>query len=507
MKNLYLEAAATFSFSLFATWLLLPKLTDIAVRIGLVDQPNRRKVHKRPKPLIGGVAMVAGVGLSCLLFLHPASLRGFFIGLAILLIVGFLDDFRELNHRLKFLAQFLSMGCLVFLSGVRLETLGELLPGFSLSIGYMVVPLTILSGVGVINAVNMADGLDGLAGGLALTAFASFSFLAHLNGQPNLMLLSLAFCGALIIFLKHNWHPSSLFMGDAGSLTIGFTLAFLSIAISQRGLGLVPPLTILLIMAVPVTDTLTVMTKRMIRKRSPFRADRTHFHHLLLRCGFTKRLSVLTILGISLALSAVGLGGALLNVPHYYLMAAFLGYFGLYLLFVFYATEILRAKLRITLGRPHGSGIIVSAVAFLMERIERKVKVRWEGFQFSADTPAPCILNRAGMQVGGTFKDLSTKGFSITSCESLTLGEELGAGLFLRHEGKSGKVQELDLSVTVELVRTRQEGEEFEYGFRFSNMDRDASQKITRFLSKADIQAAETGGPLPAIMYSEDFAG
>jgi hypothetical protein len=228
---------------------------------------------------------------------------------------------------------------------------------------------------------------------------------------------------------------------------------------------------------------------------------------LLLRCGFTKRLSVLTILGISLALSAVGLGGALLNVPHYYLMAAFLGYFGLYLLFVFYATEILRAKLRITLGRPHGSGIIVSAVAFLMERIERKVKVRWEGFQFSADTPAPCILNRAGMQVGGTFKDLSTKGFSITSCESLTLGEELGAGLFLRHEGKSGKVQELDLSVTVELVRTRQEGEEFEYGFRFSNMDRDASQKITRFLSKADIQAAETGGPLPAIMYSEDFAG
>jgi UDP-GlcNAc:undecaprenyl-phosphate GlcNAc-1-phosphate transferase len=490
MTDLYLQAASTFSVSFIVTWLLLPILASIAGRIGLVDHPNHRKVHKSPKPLIGGLAMVAGVAFSSLVFIPLTNLGGFFIGLAILLIVGFLDDFRELNHRLKFVAQFLSMGCLIYLSGVRLETFGEILPGFILPGGDLVVPLTILGGVGVINAVNMADGLDGLAGGLALTAFASFSFLTYLNGQFHLMQLSLAFCGALIIFLKYNWHPAAFFMGDAGSLTVGFTLAFLAIAISQTGQGLVPPVSVLLIMAVPVTDTLTVMAKRMMRKKSPFRADRTHFHHLLLRCGYTKRLSVFTIIMISLLLSAAGISGALLQIPDYYLMAAFLSYFGLYLIFVLYATKILRAKLRISNDRPHGSGRLVSGVANSMELFEKTVKIRLEGFQFTTVTPTPCLLNRSGEHFAGALKNLSAKGFSITSCEALTLGEELDAGLSVRDTKKNGQMRELDLSVTAEVIRAKKGDEEYEYRFRFSNIDRNASQKITRFLGKAHIESA-----------------
>ena len=492
MTILYAKAALAFSVSLVVTSLLLPRMALIATRIGLIDHPNKRKVHKHPKPLVGGVAMASGVVMSSLFVLNITHLRGFFIGFTILLLVGFLDDFKELNHRVKFLAQFLAMGFVVFMEGARLENLGELLPGIVVPVGKMVVPLTMISGVGGINAINMSDGLDGLAGGLSLIAFAAFSGLAYLNGQTQLMLLSLAFCGALVVFLEYNWHPASLFMGDAGSLILGFSLVFIAIMLSQSGRGLVPPVSILLILTVPITDTLTVMTKRLMRKRSPFHADKTHFHHLLLRCGFTKRLSVLTITAISLLLSVIGVTGAILHVREYDLMLLFLGYFAIYLFFVFYATKILRAKLRITKGRPHDSGRVVSGIAGFMEFIERIAKIKWEGFQFKTATPTPCVLNRSGEQFTGALKNLSAKGFSVTSSEPFMLGEELGAGIFLREENRCGKTRELDLSVTAEIVRTKQGSEEFEYSFRFSNMDKNASQKITRFLGRANIQPAES---------------
>ena len=492
MTKLAITAVSAFGVSLAATWLLLPRLAEIATRIGLIDHPNKRKIHRHPKPLVGGVAMAAGIVLSSLAFLNITSLRGFFLGLTILLLVGFLDDFKELNHRVKFLAQFLAVGCMIFMDGVRLENLGELLPGITIAVGSMVLPLTMISAIGVINAINMSDGLDGLAGGLSLLAFASFSGLAYLNGQPQLLLLGLAFCGALLIFLRHNWHPSTLFMGDAGSLVLGFSLAYFAIALSQSGRGLVPPVSILLIMAVPITDTLTVMLKRLMRKRSPFHADKTHFHHLLLRCGFTKKLAVLTILTISLALSLVGMTGAVLGLKHSDLMLVFFGYFCFYLFSVFFATKILRAKLRIARGRPHGAGRLVSSVAGAMEFIERLAKIKWEGFQFNAASPTPCVLNRSGGQVAGTLKNLSAKGFSATSSEPLTLGDEFAAGIFLREENQRGGVKELDLSITAEIVRAKKVDEEFEYSFRFSNLDRNASQKIVRFLGRANIEPADT---------------
>ncbi len=488
MTGLLVKAASSFSVSLIATFLLLPRLAVIATRLGLIDHPNKRKVHKVPKPLVGGMAMASGVVLSSLIFINITNLRGFFLGFTILLLVGFLDDFKELNHRLKFVAQFLAVSLIIFIDGARLENLGELLPGIMVPVGHMVVPLTMISAVGVINAVNMSDGLDGLAGGLSLIAFAAFSALAYLNGQPQLMFLSLAFCGALVVFLKYNWQPASLFMGDAGSLVLGFSLAFFAIMLSQSGRGLVPPISTLLIMAVPVTDTLTVMTKRLMRKKSPFRADKTHFHHLLLRCGFSKKLSVVTITTISLLLSVIGVAGAVLNIQQYDLIILFLGYFGCYLFFVFYATKILRAKLRITKGRAHGSGRLVSSIAGLLELIERISKIRWEGFQFNTAIPTPCLMKRSGEQIAGALKNLSAKGFSITSCESLTLGEELDAGIFVRDGNQPGNSRDLDLSITAEVIGARKGNEEFEYRLRFSNIDKNASQKITRFLERVNIQ-------------------
>ncbi len=485
------RAGVIFSVSLAVSALLLPRLAGIASRIGLLDQPSKRKIHHQPKPLVGGVAMAAGVAIGSLLCLDFSHLRGFFLGFTILLLVGFLDDFRELDHRSKFIAQLLAVSCTIFMDQTRLLTLGDLLPDLTFPTGIMAVPITIIGAVGVINAVNMSDGLDGLAGSLSLIACAALAVLAYLNGQFQFMLLALAFCGALSVFLKHNWHPATLFMGDAGSLILGFALAYLGIGISQAGRGLVPPVSILLIMAVPIVDTVTVMTKRMLRKKSPFQADRTHFHHLLLRCGFTNKLSVLTIVAISSVLAATGVAGAFLGVQDDYLMAVFLGYSGCYLLFVIFATRILRAKLRLSRGRSHGAGILVSRIARLMECLDRKAKIRWEGFQFKTTTPTPCILSKSGQQVAGALKNLSAKGFSITTCESLLLGEELAAGLFVRNDGRRDKPRTLDLAINAEVIKATAGEQEFEYLFRFANLDRNATQQINRFLVRADIQPAE----------------
>ncbi len=482
MENLSVQAVLTFLLALLLTGLALPKLVRIAGRVGLVDLPCRRKIHTTPKPLIGGVAILTGVLFSSLVFIPFTNLRGYFLGLAILLIVGFLDDFRELNHRLKFVAQFLAVGTIIFWSGARLETFGEILPGLQVHLGYLAMPITFLAGIGVINALNMADGLDGLAGGLALAAFASFSYLAHLNGQPNLMLLSLAFCGALIVFLRYNWHPASLFMGDAGSLTLGFSLVFLGIVLSQSGRGLVPPVTVLLIMAVPVTDTLTVMTKRMTRQKSPFHADKTHFHHLLLRFGFTKRHSAYTIITISLFLSIIGLAGAVLRIPHYYMMVVFLAYAALYTLFVFRATAILRVKLRITNGKSHFSGGVALGLAKLMEGAERLVKIRWEGYHFSVATPMPCLLIRGNERYAGIIRSISTRGFAATTTERLPVGEVVKAGLCLLDEKKHGKAGKVNLRIPAMVSGIREKVDTIEYDFRFVKKKRSDSRELANFL-------------------------
>lgn len=255
--TLYIFLAFFVSFAI--AFLILPKLTRIASRIGLMDYPdNSRKVHTMPKPLVGGLGMIIGISFSCLLFFPVSELRGFFAGVITLGIVGFLDDFRELNHRLKFLAQIGASAFMIFFSKTVLLSFGDLLSFGPINLGIFTIPMTIFCTVGVINAINMIDGLDGLAGSISLIGFVAFSIFAYLNRQTELMLLSLALCGAVAGFLRYNWHPSRLFMGDSGSLFLGFSLAFLSIAITQTNDSLVPPVAPLLILAVPVVDTITI---------------------------------------------------------------------------------------------------------------------------------------------------------------------------------------------------------------------------------------------------------
>jgi len=211
-----------FIFPIALGVLLFPKLIKIARRVGLMDQPGGRKMHSNPKPLVGGLGMAIVLLITCLLFVPLPGLRGYWAGMALLVLIGFLDDFKELSHQWKFVAQFVAVVCMVFYSDMLLKGFGNLLGLGEIRFGILAVPVTIFCVVGVINAINMIDGLDGLAGGVSLVAFAAFAWLFYWIGNPGFMLVNIALAGTVAGFLIFNWQPARLFMGDAGSLFLGW---------------------------------------------------------------------------------------------------------------------------------------------------------------------------------------------------------------------------------------------------------------------------------------------
>ena len=200
--TLEIRSLLTFLVAFFAALYVLPSLAHIAIRFGLVDMPNERKLHVRPRPLVGGIGIVIAATFSSLGFVSLQGLRGYFSGLAVLLLVGFFDDFQEVGHRKKFLAQIVATTLLVYLSKIYLADFGNLL-GFGAmtlpDIGWLTWAITVFCVVGGTNAVNMIDGIDGLAGGIALVAFLTFAALASLAGDNVLMLLNLALAGVCLV--------------------------------------------------------------------------------------------------------------------------------------------------------------------------------------------------------------------------------------------------------------------------------------------------------------------
>ncbi|GBE32113.1 putative undecaprenyl-phosphate N-acetylglucosaminyl 1-phosphate transferase [bacterium BMS3Bbin05] len=333
-----------FAVSMLTTLVVLPRFANIAGRIGLIDLPDRRKVHASPIPLVGGLGMIAGVTMSSLLFVPLANLRGFFAGIIVMTFAGFMDDYRELDHRVKFAAQITAAILMVYFSDTVLHTFGNLVGQGDFDFGIFSVPVTIFCTVGIINAINMIDGVDGLAGSISFIAFLSFAVLAYANGQYALVLICLAMSGAVLGFLRYNRHPSRLFMGDAGSLTLGLSLAFLSIAITQKANSVIPPVAPLLILAVPIVDTVAVMFKRGINGKSPFHADKTHLHHVLLGFGINKKNTARLMTALTLLLSCIAIAGSLLVVPEYLMFMAFAIYFVSYFVMPFMVRGMLTRR-------------------------------------------------------------------------------------------------------------------------------------------------------------------
>lgn len=285
---------------------VIPVMMRLAPWLGMMDQPDPRKVHARPVPRVGGWGIALGALLPIFILLpHTPTVLSYVFGVAVLLIFGTLDDRQEMGHYTKFVGQFLAVLPVVTYGGVyvaHLPLLGiELIPT---AIG---IPFSIFALMGMINAINHSDGLDGLAGGEAFLSLAAFAFLGYLAGSDLVLTIALAAMGGGLGFLRYNTHPAIVFMGDGGSQFLGFTLGFLAIELTQQADRSLSPTVVLLLLGLPIADILMVLAKRISRGMNWFRATRNHLHHRLLDIGFVHQESVVIIYTIQALLVFSGI--------------------------------------------------------------------------------------------------------------------------------------------------------------------------------------------------------
>ena len=285
----------TLLLSLFITLVMIPILKTYAVRLHTVDIPNGRSIHTLPKPKIGGIAMAMGTIVPVLLWSPKGDFTSALLaGSALIAIFGFIDDQRDLNYKTKFVGQICAALIVIFHGGVVIRSLGGILPDGMLLPGWLAVPLTVVVIVGVTNAINLSDGLDGLAGGISLLCFSCIGIIAYQVGNYTIATIAVAVVGAIFAFLRFNTYPAVIFMGDAGSLLLGFLAVTLSLGLSQDN-SPVSPLFPLILLGFPILDTLRVMVERISAGHSPFMADNNHFHHKLIQQGIPHSKAVVTI--------------------------------------------------------------------------------------------------------------------------------------------------------------------------------------------------------------------
>jgi UDP-GlcNAc:undecaprenyl-phosphate/decaprenyl-phosphate GlcNAc-1-phosphate transferase len=299
-----LELLYSFTVALFLTTALIPLCIRIAPQLGLIDAPNEsRKVHSQIIPRSGGLAMAVGIIIPLLWFLPPDSeLLHLCLGGIIIVAFGLLDDSKNLHYTWKFLGQILAT-ITVMHGGFILHHLP--LAGLDDLPMWLTYPMTFFFILGVINAVNLTDGLDGLAAGTTLLALAILLVLSLQTEQQSSAFIALTVIGGILGFLRYNTHPAQVFMGDTGSQSLGFIAACLSIAVTQSPLSAASAALPLLILGLPVLDTLTVITIRLSQGRSPFSPDRNHLHHQIMALGFRHNEAVAIIYLLQILLLAL----------------------------------------------------------------------------------------------------------------------------------------------------------------------------------------------------------
>tara|TARA_A100001015_G_scaffold122128_1_gene135372 strand:+ start:909 stop:2534 length:1626 start_codon:yes stop_codon:yes gene_type:complete len=283
-----------FISSLLITILLIPPLTYFSGVFNLYDYPSARKVHATPIPRIGGIAITMAIliPIATLLSINTATI-GLILALVCIFILGVLDDIVSLNYRYKFLFQIIAT-CLVLGMGY-IDVADSYYYQADLGRTVCLVALYLFFTLGVTNAINLADGLDGLAGGATLLSFSMMGLLAYESDNSEILIMVLAILGSVFGFLRYNTHPAKVFMGDTGSLLLGFLLGVLSILICHSESNAYVKTLPLLLVGLPVFDTLFVMAYRISQGRSPFHADKNHFHHRLMDNGLKHQQAVLLI--------------------------------------------------------------------------------------------------------------------------------------------------------------------------------------------------------------------
>lgn len=347
-----LRLIATALLAFGATYVMVLVLMPVARRLGLVDLPDARKTHNGEVPTIGGIAIAVAVVETAVLMgaieqVHPA----FWAGLLVIVLVGTLDDLHDLGHRSKFLAQIAAAALMVFWAGWYLQSLGNLLGNWPLALGVLAIPFSLFAIIGVVNAINFSDGADGLAGGLAFNALLWLAAIAALggNGAAGDIQIVLAILGAIAAFLAFNLRlpgrgKALIFLGDAGSLGLGFVLAWFMVWGAVRPDPLFAPVTAIWLLSVPLADTLTCAGRRLLSGTSPFKADRKHLHHILVDMGLPTGKAVAAINAGAFILAAIGVAGWYFRVPEQVMFFLAMGIFAAYIVFSAEALRVIEAR-------------------------------------------------------------------------------------------------------------------------------------------------------------------
>lgn len=326
-----------FLIALFVALIVTPAVIVLAAKTGAMDAPDARKVHKGPMPRIGGLAIYCGFMAAILAMLNFAELTqevangviGLLLGGTLIVIIGLIDDYKNLPAKVKLLGQVLA-ACVVVYFDVRIDVITDPF-GDYLYLEYLAAPATVFWIVGLTNTVNLIDGLDGLAAGVSTIASVTIMLVALQEDVMIVALFTAALAGAALGFLRYNFNPAKIFMGDTGSMFLGFILAGISVIGAVKCTATIALIVPILALGLPIMDTTFAIIRRYRGGVPIFKPDKGHLHHRLLDLGFSQRQAVLLMYVISalLGLSAVALnevsGGMSIVIVVCVLLVVFLG--------------------------------------------------------------------------------------------------------------------------------------------------------------------------------------
>lgn len=283
-----------------------PLVKRLAYRIKAVDKPAARKVHLKPMPRLGGLAICLGFWFAVLLTQElTREICALLGGGLLIILVGIWDDVKGVSPKTKLVVQVLA-ACIVLASGVRVNFMTHPLKGV-IDLGYLGYPLTVLWIIGVTNAVNLIDGLDGLAAGVAAIAAVTLGIVSLIEGVAAMAFAPFILAASILGFLRYNFHPAQIFMGDTGSLFLGFNLATMAIIGLTKSATVISLFLPIVILGIPIMDTLFAIIRRYSNGKPIFSADKDHLHHRLLALGLSHRHTVLAIYGVSVLLGVTAI--------------------------------------------------------------------------------------------------------------------------------------------------------------------------------------------------------
>ncbi len=315
---------------------------NLAHNYSIVDHPGEHKTHEESTPFVGGIGIFLSLCMAfILLFNFYPELNSHWLVLVfcslLIFATGFVDDLLNLKYKPRLVIQIVVASIVVIFCGLALDDLGDLFFGFPLQLGLLAVPFTVFAIVGGINVINMIDGIDGLSGSVSFVSLLLLGFVAFIGGDFQNLILIVALAGGVIGFLFFNLrYPSQqrarVFLGDNGSMLLGFLIALLLISLAQGANSAMQPVTALWLFAIPLMDTAGVMQRRILMGKSPFSPDQNHLHHILLKVGYRVEEAVLFIVAMQLLLGIIGLAGLYMGVPDFVML---LGFFLIYLGYYF----------------------------------------------------------------------------------------------------------------------------------------------------------------------------